>query len=46
MDGDLLFSTSKDNKGSVWYSDTGERLGTYGECLEGIISVDYDYLFD
>jgi translation initiation factor 3 subunit I len=28
-DGDLLFSCSKDNKPTVWYSDNGERLGTY-----------------
>ncbi|KAJ3104487.1 Eukaryotic translation initiation factor 3 subunit I [Phlyctochytrium bullatum] len=28
-DGDLLFSASKDNKPSVWFSQTGERLGTY-----------------
>lgn len=30
LDGDLIFSASKDNKGVVWYSDSGERLGTYG----------------
>eukprot|EP01038_Epipyxis_sp_PR26KG_P005558 gene5558-7680_t len=29
-DGDLLFTCAKDNKPTVWYSDTGERLGTYG----------------
>lgn len=29
-DGDLLFTTAKDQKPTVWYSDTGERLGTYG----------------
>lgn len=28
-DGDLLFSVAKDNKPTVWYSDNGERLGTY-----------------
>ncbi|KAJ3102716.1 Eukaryotic translation initiation factor 3 subunit I [Phlyctochytrium planicorne] len=28
-DGDLLFSSSKDAKPSVWFSLTGERLGTY-----------------
>lgn len=27
-DGDLLFSASKDNTPSVWYSHNGERLGT------------------
>jgi len=29
-DGDLLFTASKDSKPTVWYTDTGERLGTYG----------------
>ncbi|KAJ3301302.1 Eukaryotic translation initiation factor 3 subunit I [Kappamyces sp. JEL0829] len=28
-DGDLLFSVSKDNQPSVWFSDNGERLGTF-----------------
>jgi translation initiation factor 3 subunit I len=28
-DGDLLFSCSKDHHPNVWYSDSGERLGTY-----------------
>jgi translation initiation factor 3 subunit I len=28
-DGDLLFSSSKDKSPCVWYSATGERLGTY-----------------
>ena len=28
-DGDLLFSCSKDNKPTLWMSDTGERVGTY-----------------
>ena len=27
--GDLLFSVAKDNRPMVWYSDNGERLGTY-----------------
>lgn len=27
--GDLLFSVSKDNQPCVWYSDNGERLGTF-----------------
>ena len=30
-DGDLLFSASKDLKPTVWYADTGERLGTYSK---------------
>lgn len=28
-EGDLLFSCSKDNKPTLWYSDNGERVGTY-----------------
>ncbi len=28
-DGDLLFSCSKDNVPTVWYTATGERLGTF-----------------
>jgi len=28
-DGDLLFSVSKDNQPSVWFSENGERLGTF-----------------
>ena len=28
-EGDLLFSVAKDNKPTLWYSDTGERVGTY-----------------
>lgn len=28
-DGDLLFSVAKDTRPTVWYSDNGERLGTY-----------------
>lgn len=28
-EGDLLFSCAKDHHPSVWYSETGERIGTY-----------------
>jgi translation initiation factor 3 subunit I len=28
-DGDLIFTASKDDKPSLWYSDSGERIGTY-----------------
>jgi len=28
-DGDLLFTCAKDHKPNVWYSENGERLGTY-----------------
>lgn len=27
--GDLLFSSAKDNHPTVWFSENGERLGTY-----------------
>jgi len=30
QDGDLLFTSSKDKFPAVWYSETGEMLGTYG----------------
>jgi translation initiation factor 3 subunit I len=39
-DGDLLFTASKDSKPNVWYSETGERLGTYGKSLiESLLSL-------
>lgn len=28
-EGDILFSVSKDNKPTAWWSDNGERIGTY-----------------
>lgn len=41
-EGDLLFSVSKDNAASIWYSSNGERLGTL-EGHQGVIwSVDVD----
>ncbi len=29
FDGDLLFTASKDHTPSVWWSESGERLGTF-----------------
>jgi len=29
VDGDLLFTASKDDKPTCWYSENGERVGTY-----------------
>lgn len=29
LEGDLLFSSSKDNTPNVWYTINGERLGTF-----------------
>jgi len=30
LDGDLIFTAAKDHHPTVWYADTGERLGTFG----------------
>jgi translation initiation factor 3 subunit I len=40
LDGDLVFSASKDNKGVVWYADSGERLGTYGPHFGAVWDID------
>jgi len=42
-DGDLLFSASKDRKPTVWYAETGERLGTYNGHNGSVYSIDVDY---
>eukprot|EP01112_Ceratiomyxa_fruticulosa_P001569 TRINITY_DN1174_c0_g1_i1.p1 TRINITY_DN1174_c0_g1~~TRINITY_DN1174_c0_g1_i1.p1 ORF type:complete len:324 (-),score=61.91 TRINITY_DN1174_c0_g1_i1:178-1149(-) len=42
-DGDLLFSTSKATFPCVWYSDNGERLGTYMGHTGAIWSLDVDF---
>lgn len=39
-DGDLLFSCSKDLILNVWYSQNGERLGTYSGHVGAVWSVD------
>lgn len=36
-DGDLLFTAAKDNFPCVWYSNNGERLGTYAPIHRGVI---------
>lgn len=42
-DGDLLFSSAKDNHPCVWYSVNGERLGTY-EGHQGVVwAIDVDW---
>jgi len=41
-DGDLLFSVSKDNKPTVWFAETGERLGTFRGHNGAVWSVDVD----
>ncbi|KAJ3197620.1 Eukaryotic translation initiation factor 3 subunit I [Irineochytrium annulatum] len=42
-DGDLLFSASKDNKPSVWFSQNGERLGTYNGHNGTVWDLDVTY---
>jgi len=39
-EGDLLFSCSKANFPAVWYSDTGERIGTYNGHNGAVWSLD------
>mmetsp|Transcript_26244 Transcript_26244/g.75743 ORF Transcript_26244/g.75743 Transcript_26244/m.75743 type:complete len:344 (-) Transcript_26244:52-1083(-) len=41
-DGDLLFTASKDQVPSVWRSENGERLGTYGGHKGTIWDLDVD----
>ncbi|XP_013103697.1 eukaryotic translation initiation factor 3 subunit I [Stomoxys calcitrans] len=42
-EGDLLFSCSKDQKPNVWYSNNGERLGTYDGHQGAIWCLDVDW---
>jgi len=42
-EGDLLFSSSKDKIATVWYSSTGERLGTYAGHNGAIWDHDTDW---
>jgi translation initiation factor 3 subunit I len=39
-DGDLIFSAAKDPTPCVWFSDTGERLGTYKGHTGAVWSLD------
>lgn len=41
-DGDLIFSTSKDQQICVWFAHNGERLGTYQGHVGAIWTVDVD----
>lgn len=41
-EGDLVFSCSKDNVASVWYSINGERLGTLEGHIGSVWSIDVD----
>lgn len=42
-DGDLLFTCAKDHVPSVWYSDNGERLGTYEGHQGAVWAMDVSY---
>jgi len=39
-DGDLLFSSSKDKHPAVWYTETGEMLGSYGPHFGTVWDID------
>jgi len=41
-EGDLIFTTSKSPTFAVWYTDNGERLGTYEGHTGAVWSVDVD----
>ncbi|GJQ88038.1 Trip1 [Trypoxylus dichotomus] len=43
-EGDLLFSSSKDNKPNVWYSLNGERLGTFNGHQGAVWCIDVDWM--
>ena len=40
-EGDLLFSSAKDQNPNVWYSINGERLGTYDGHGKYIVNGSY-----
>uniref|UniRef100_A0AAV1TRV1 Eukaryotic translation initiation factor 3 subunit I n=1 Tax=Peronospora matthiolae TaxID=2874970 RepID=A0AAV1TRV1_9STRA len=42
-EGDLLFSCAKDHTPNLWYSDTGERLGTYVGHSGAVWACDVSY---
>ncbi|CAG9856199.1 unnamed protein product [Phyllotreta striolata] len=42
-EGDLLFSSSKDNKPNVWFSLNGERLGTFNGHQGAVWCIDVDW---
>eukprot|EP00695_Tsukubamonas_globosa_P000417 TRINITY_DN1316_c0_g1_i1.p1 TRINITY_DN1316_c0_g1~~TRINITY_DN1316_c0_g1_i1.p1 ORF type:complete len:344 (-),score=87.34 TRINITY_DN1316_c0_g1_i1:45-1076(-) len=42
-DGDLLFVSAKDNAPSVWFTDNGERLGTFKGHGGAVWCLDVDY---
>jgi len=42
-DGDLLFSSSKDNSITVWLTESGERIGTFEEHTGAVWSISVDH---
>jgi len=42
-DGDLLFSSSKDNGVTVWLTESGERIGTYDGHTGAVWSISVDH---
>jgi translation initiation factor 3 subunit I len=42
-DGDLIFTAAKDQRPTVWDSETGERLGTYNQHRGAILDIDPSY---
>lgn len=43
-DGDLIFTASKDKSGiSVWWSDSGERIGTFDNHTGAVYSIDINH---
>jgi translation initiation factor 3 subunit I len=40
QDGDLIFTAAKDNTPTVWYAETGERLGTYSHHRGAVLDID------
>lgn len=45
LEGDLIFSCSKDHIINVWFSHNGERLGTYDGHNGTVWTVDVDCAF-
>lgn len=42
-EGDLLFTTSKDHQPNMWYSDSGERIGTFVGHQGAVWACDVSY---
>lgn len=42
-EGDLIFSSSKDQKPNVWFAVNGERLGTFNGHIGAVWCIDVDW---